>query len=90
LDALAVGIERKKVNWVLDADVRDFFGSVDRSWLEKFLEHRIADERVLRLVHKWMNAGVVEDGEWSQTEQGRSARSIGVTAARQRLPALCP
>lgn len=70
LDALAVGIERKRVNWVLDADVRDFFGQLDRVWLRKFLEHRIADRRVLRLIDKWLAAGVVEDGEWSRTERG--------------------
>ena len=70
LDALAVGICRKKVSWVLDADIRDFFTSIDQSWLVKFLEHRIADKRVLRLIQKWLRAGVVEDGEWSETEQG--------------------
>ena len=70
LDALAVGIERKKVNWVLDADVRDFFNKLDRVWLERFLEHRIADRRVLRLIQKWLNAGIVEDGQWSETTQG--------------------
>ena len=57
LDALAVGITRKKVNFVLDADIRDFFGSLDRGWLERFLEHRIADKRVLRLIQKWLRAG---------------------------------
>jgi RNA-directed DNA polymerase len=57
LDALAVGIERKKVNWVLDADIRDFFTSLDHGWLQKFVEHRIADKRVLRLVQKWVSAG---------------------------------
>jgi group II intron reverse transcriptase/maturase len=70
LDALAVGISRKKVNWVLDADIRDFFTSLDRGWLEKFLEHRIADTRVLRLIGKWLGAGIIEDGEWSKTVQG--------------------
>ena len=70
LDALAVGIARKKVNFVLDADIRDFFGSLDRGWLERFLEHRIADRRVLRLIGKWLAAGVIEDGEWSHPEQG--------------------
>jgi group II intron reverse transcriptase/maturase len=70
LDALSVGITRKKVNFVLDADISDFFGSLDRSWLLKFLEHRIADKRVLRLIQKWLAAGVIEDGEWSSTEQG--------------------
>ena len=62
LDALAVGIERKQVNWVLDADIRDFFSQLDHVWLRRFLEHRIADKRVLRLIDKWLTAGVVEDG----------------------------
>jgi len=70
LDALTVGIWRKKVNWVLDADIRDFFTSLDHGWLERFLEHRIADKRVLRLIRKWLNAGVIEDGNWSQTLEG--------------------
>jgi RNA-directed DNA polymerase len=64
LDALAAGIYRKKVNWVLDADIRDFFGQLDRAWLEKFLGHRIADKRVLRLIGKWLAAGVIENGQW--------------------------
>ena len=88
LDALAVGIYRKKVNWVLDADIRDFFGQLDRDWLRKFLEHRIADKRVLRLIDKWLTAGVIEDGKWSETEQGITAGGIGFAAARQRVPAL--
>jgi group II intron reverse transcriptase/maturase len=70
LDALAVGIERKNVNWVLDADIRDFFGQLDRAWLKKFLEHRIADTRVLRLIDKWLAAGVIEDGVWTRSEVG--------------------
>jgi len=70
LDALAAGIETRRVNWVLDADLRDFFTSLDQSWLVKFLEHRIADRRVLRLIQKWLRAGVIEDGEWSLTEAG--------------------
>jgi len=70
LDALVVGIERKKVNWVLDADFRDFFTNLDHSWLVRFLEHRIADARVLRLIQKWLKAGVIEDGTWSASEQG--------------------
>ena len=70
LDALAVGIWRKKVNWVLDADIRDFFTSLDQGWLVKFLEHRIADKRVLRLIGKWLGAGVIENGTWSETPEG--------------------
>ena len=70
LDALAVGITSRRVNWVLDADIRNFFTSLDHSWLRKFLEHRIADERVLRLIGKWLTAGVIEDGQWTESEQG--------------------
>ena len=70
LDALTVGITRKKVNYVLDADIRDYFSRLDHSWLVKFLEHRIADKRVLRLIQRWLKAGVIEDGEWSQTLEG--------------------
>jgi group II intron reverse transcriptase/maturase len=70
LDALTVGIQRKKVNWVLDADIRDFFGQLDQAWLRKFLQHRIADKRVLRLIDKWLAAGVIEDGAWSATQDG--------------------
>ena len=70
LDALATGIERRKVNWMLDADIRDFFTSLDHGWLEKFLGHRIADKRVLRLIRKWLSAGVIENGTWSETAEG--------------------
>ena len=70
LDALWVGIMHKKVNWVLDADIRGFFDTIDHGWLLKFLEHRIADRRVLRLIRKWLRAGVSEDGQWSKTTVG--------------------
>ena len=70
LDALAAAIRTRRVNWVLDADIRDFFTGLDQAWLERFLEHRIADRRVLRLIQKWLRAGVIEDGEWSSTEEG--------------------
>lgn len=70
LDALAAGIYKKKVNWVLDADIRDFFTNLDHGWLERFLEHRIADRRVLRLVQKWLGAGVIENGKWSKSVEG--------------------
>ncbi len=70
LDALAAGIMSRKVNWVLDADIRDFFGQLDRDWLRKFLGHRIADKRVLRLIDRWLAAGVIEDGTWTACDQG--------------------
>jgi group II intron reverse transcriptase/maturase len=70
LDALSVGIRRKRVNWVLDADIRGFFDTIDHGMLVKLIEHRIADQRVLRLIQKWLNAGVLEDGEWKRSEEG--------------------
>ena len=70
LDALAVGIERKRVNWVLDADIRNFFGQIDHTWLRRFVEHRIADKRIWRLIGKWLAAGVIEDGQWSACGEG--------------------
>jgi group II intron reverse transcriptase/maturase len=70
LDALWVGLMRKKVNWVLDADIRGFFDNIDHGWLQKFLEHRIADQRVLRLIQQWLRAGVLEDGQWKKTDVG--------------------
>jgi group II intron reverse transcriptase/maturase len=70
LDALAAGILKRRVNWVLDADIRDFFGSLDHGWLKRFVEHRIADRRVLRLIQKWLSAGVIENGAWTQSDQG--------------------
>src|SRR3989304_2671149 len=63
LDALAVGVWRKKVNWVLDADIRAFFDTLDHGWLVRFIEHRVADRRVVRLIQKWLTAGVLEDGK---------------------------
>jgi len=70
LDALWVALMGKKVNWVLDADVRAFFDNLRHEWLEKFVEHRIADRRILRLIRKWLRAGVMEDGKWSGTKAG--------------------
>ena len=70
LDALTVGIQRKRVNWVLDADIRGFFDNMSHEWTMKFVEHRVADSRILRLIQKWLQAGVSEDGQWSETKVG--------------------
>lgn len=70
LDALYVGLLTKPVNWVLDVDIRGFFDSIDHGWLVKFVEHRIADRRVIRLIQKWLNAGVLEDGKRMRVEEG--------------------
>src|SRR5260370_39348161 len=64
-------IEKKRVKWVLDADLRDFFGSVEHAWLIRFGEHRIGDKRVVRLIGQWLAAGVLEDGAWTPSEAGK-------------------
>lgn len=69
-DALVVGIKTKKVSWVLDADIRGFFDAIDHTWMLEFLKHRIADRRVLRLIQKWLSAGVLEKGKWAECEEG--------------------
>ena len=76
LDALAVGITRRKINWVVDCDIRGFFDSVSRNWLVRFLEHRIEDKRVIRLITKWLEAGVMEDGEWRDDLRGTPQGSV--------------
>lgn len=70
LDALTVAISRRRVKWVLDADIRGFFDTLDHGWLIKFIEHRIGDQRVIRLIKKWLNAGVLEDGRRVHKQQG--------------------
>ena len=84
LDALSVGIHRKRVKWVLDADIRGFFDNVSHEWALKFVEHRVADRRMLRLIHKWLKAGVSEDGEWSETKVGTPQGSV-VTPLTQKV-----
>jgi RNA-directed DNA polymerase len=70
LDAFAVGLYAKKVNWVLDVDIRGFYDTIDHGWMQKFTEHRLADRRVLRLIQKWMKAGVMEQGRVKECETG--------------------
>jgi group II intron reverse transcriptase/maturase len=76
LDALYVGITRKKVNWVIDLDVRSFFDKVDHDWMIRFVEHRIGDRRIVRLIQKWLKAGVMEQERWSETEEGTPQGSV--------------
>lgn len=76
MDALVVGIERRKVNWILDADIRDFFGSVSQEWLIRFIEHRIGDKRMIRLVQKWLRAGILEDGSVTVSDRGTGQGSV--------------
>ena len=70
LDALSVGLVRKKVNYVLDADIRGFFDNIDHEWMMRFIQHRVADRRMLRLIQKWLKAGVLEEGNRSETKVG--------------------
>jgi group II intron reverse transcriptase/maturase len=76
LDALIVGISSKKVNYILDADIRSFFTEVSQQWVVRFLEHRIGDRRILRLVQKWLRAGVLEDGIVTIEEKGTGQGSV--------------
>ena len=70
LDALYVAITEKRVNWILDADIEGFFDNIDRDWLVKFIEHRIGDKRVVRLILKWLNAGIIEGADWRDNGRG--------------------
>src|SRR5215471_14653071 len=87
LDALAVAITSRKVNHILDADVRDFFGSVNHDWLIRFLEHRIGDKRIIRLIRKWLKAGILEDGVVTVADSGTGQGSV-ISPPRQHLLAL--
>ena len=91
LDALYAGLLTKKVNWVFDLDIRGFFDAIDHEWLVKFVEYRIADQRVVRLIQKWLNAGVLEDGKRMHgmkkgTPQGGNVHR---RSAGEHLPSLC-
>ena len=89
LDALTVGIERKKVNWVLDLDVKSFFDKVEHGWMVKFVEHRIGDQRIVRLIHKWLKAGVMEEGQWFETEEGTPQGAVMTPRGLHPAPVPC-
>jgi RNA-directed DNA polymerase len=76
LDALCVAIEQRKVNWIVDADIQNFFGSVSQEWLVRFLEHRIGDKRIIRLIRKWLKAGILEDGIVTVDDRGTGQGSV--------------
>jgi retron-type reverse transcriptase len=76
LDALIVGISSRKVNFILDADIRSFFTEVSQEWVVRFLEHRIGDKSIIRLVQKWLRAGIVEDGVVTIEEKGTGQGSV--------------
>jgi group II intron reverse transcriptase/maturase len=76
LDALSYALLKKKVNYILDADIASFFDNLDKSWMLKFVEHRVADPRILRLIQKWLKAGVMEEGKWSEPKTGSPQGSV--------------
>ena len=76
LDALAYGINARKINWVLDADIARFFDTLSREWLIRFIEHRVGDRRLIRLIQKWLKAGVLEDGQLIETSEGTPQGSV--------------
>ena len=76
LDALSYALLKKKVNYILDADIEGFFDNLDKSWMIQFMEHRVADPRILRLIRKWLKAGVMEEGQWSEPQTGTPQGSV--------------
>jgi retron-type reverse transcriptase len=76
LDAAVVGIAGRKVNWILDADIRSFFDTVSQEWLIRFVEHRIGDKRIVRLIRKWLKAGILEDGVVAVSDRGTGQGSV--------------
>jgi len=76
LDALCVAIDKQKVNWIVDADIQNFFGSVSQKWLVRFLEHRVGDKRIIRLIQKWLKAGILEDGVVTVDDRGTGQGSV--------------
>jgi retron-type reverse transcriptase len=88
LDALYTGLLTRKVNWVLDLDIRGFFDGLSHEWLVKFIEHRIADRRVVRLIQKWLNAGVLEDGKRIRSGRRDAPGRQCFAAVGQRLSPL--
>jgi RNA-directed DNA polymerase len=84
LDALAVGITSTKVNWIVDADIAGFFDAVSHEWLMRFVEHRVADRRILRLIRKWLKSGIMEDGTLAPTEAGTPQGAV-ITPLTQKV-----
>src|SRR5262245_5802944 len=76
LDALCVGIDSRKVSWILDADIQSFFDTVNQEWLIRFVEHRIGDRRIIRLIRKWLKAGVLEDGIVTVSDRGTGQGAV--------------
>ena len=71
-----MAINQRKVNWIVDADIQNFFGSVNQEWLVRFLEHRVGDKRIIRLIQKWLRAGILEDGIVTVDDRGTGQGSV--------------
>ena len=84
LDALAYGIKARKICWILDSDIQSFFDQLSREWLVRFVEYRIGDRRIIRLIQKWLTAGVLEDDRWIETTSGTPQGSV-VTPLTQKV-----
>ena len=84
LDALHVGITRRKVNWILDTDIARFFDTISHEWLIRFMEHRIGDRRIIRLIQKWLKAGVMEEGRKIETGEGTPQGAV-ITPRTQKV-----
>ena len=82
-------IAGRKVSWVLEADLKNFFGSLDHGWLLRFVEHRVGDPRIISLIRRWLKAGVLEDGELHPNEEGTPQGGVDQRFAEQPVPALC-
>ena len=89
LDALVAAIQFKKVSFVLDADIRTYFDTIDHRWMEKFIEHRIADKRIIRLIKKWLKAGVIEDGQWRASEEGSPREHPSLPCSQTSIFTMC-
>ncbi|MCY1667737.1 reverse transcriptase domain-containing protein [Rhizobium sp. SL86] len=76
LDALWVGIDKRKINWILDADIRSFYDEIDHEWMLRFLSHRVGDRRLIRLIYKWLKAGTIEDGRRVASTRGTPQGSV--------------
>jgi group II intron reverse transcriptase/maturase len=84
LDALAYGIKGRNIRWILDADIRSFFDTISHKWLNRFIEHRIGDRRIVRLIQKWLKAGVLEEGRLIETEEGTPQGAV-ITPRTQKI-----
>ncbi|UFS85114.1 hypothetical protein LPB79_34185 (plasmid) [Rhizobium sp. T136] len=90
LDALWVGIDKRKINWILDADIRSFYDEIDHEWMLRFLSHRVGDCRLIRLIYKWLKAGTIEDGRRVASTRGTPQGSVITPRTQKVISAVRP